>query len=71
MVFTEKKSKLSFYLIVYTPWCASDIINYVAKTDNEHHGVAIYSLTCEALEGQKQKVLASQNNLVTKMFLTY
>ena len=31
MVFTEKKSKFSFYFIVYTPMHVSDIITNVTK----------------------------------------
>ena len=29
--FHWKKSKFSFYFIVYTPMCAFDVINYIAK----------------------------------------
>ena len=50
---------------------ASYAITNVTKTKHECHGVDVQCLTCEALEGQKQKVSANQNNLDTKMFLTF
>ena len=31
MIFTEKKSKFSFYFIVYTPMRAPDVITNIAK----------------------------------------
>ena len=49
----------------------SDVIPNVAKTKLERHGVDGQCLTCKALERQKQKVSANQNNLDTKMFLTF
>ena len=50
----------------------SDVITNITKTKHERHGVDIQCLTkCEALERQKQKLSANQNNLDTKMFLTF
>ena len=51
---------------------ASDVITKVTKQNmNVMVSTVIVLKTCEALERQKQKVSAIQNNLVTKMFLTY
>ena len=50
---------------------ASDIITNAIKTKHERHGIDLQCLTCEALERQKQKVSANQNNLDTKMFITF
>ena len=69
--YSLKKSKFSFYVIVYTTMCASDVITKVTKTKHERHGVNVRCLTCEALERQKENVSANQNNLDTKMFLTF
>ena len=71
VMYSLKKSKFSFYFIVYTTMRASDVITNVTKTKHERHGVNVRCLTCEALERQKEKVLANQINLDTKMFLTF
>ena len=53
------------------PMGVSDFITNVTKQKHERHGVDAQCLTCETLERQKQKVLANQNNLDTKLFLTF
>ena len=50
------------------PMHTSDVIANVTK---QNMNVDVQFLTCEMLEGQKQKVSANQNNLDTKMFLTF
>ena len=47
----------------------SEVITNVTKQDM--NVMASTYLTCETLERQKQKVSANQNNLDTKMFLTF
>ena len=53
--YSLKKSKFSFYFIVYTTMRASDVITNVTKTKHERHGVDVQCLTCETLERQKTK----------------
>ena len=50
---------------------ASDVMTNVSKTKHERHGVDVQYLTCGTLEKQKQTVSANQNNLDTKMLLTF
>ena len=48
--------------------CASDAM-LRHQTKHERHGVGVQSLTCKALERQKQK--KNQGNLITKMLFTF
>ena len=54
--YSLKKSKFSFYFIVYAPMLTSDVINYVAKL-NMNVMASMFSpfKTCEVLERQKPK----------------
>ena len=67
MIVTEKERKFSFCFIVYTPMCT---ITYITK---QSMNVMASTFSAIHVKGwrDKNKKSANQNNLVTKMLLTF
>ena len=73
MVFTEKKSTISFFFffIVYTAMSISDVMAYVTKLN-----MGVTTLACYALQRQKQKrsariLLLSKSTLLSNQENAY